>query len=140
MQRKDSDFYALRRSLVAKYPYVIVPALMPKQTATSQSEAAKRQQMYNRFLLGISKSEVLKTSKYLVEFLKTTERQAWKFNKKINEKLKFSRKIEDIICAEGQVNVEENKKSQDFCSRIKTIVSQYATLTKDAIALSREVH
>ena len=140
MQRKDSDFYALRRSLVAKYPYVIVPALMPKQTATSQSEAAKRQQMYNRFLLGISKSEVLKTSKYLVEFLKTTERQAWKFNKKINEKLKFSRKIEDIICAEGQVNVEESKKSQDFCSRIKTIVSQYATLTKDAIALSREVH
>jgi hypothetical protein len=54
--------------------------------------------MYNRFLLGVSRSEVLKTSKYLVEFLKTTDRQAWKFNKKINEKLKFSRKIEDVIC------------------------------------------
>lgn len=35
VQRKDSDFYALRRSLVAKYPYIIVPALYPKQTATS---------------------------------------------------------------------------------------------------------
>ncbi len=112
MQRKDSDFYALRRSLVAKYPYIIVPALAQKQTATSQSEAAKRQSMYNRFLLGISRSEVLKTSKYLVEFLKTNERQAWKFNKKINEKLKFSRKVEDIICAEGVVNVEENNTSK----------------------------
>jgi hypothetical protein len=35
VQRKDSDFYALRKSLVAKYPYIIVPALLQKSTATS---------------------------------------------------------------------------------------------------------
>jgi len=92
VDRKDSDFYALRRILVARFPYILVPPIpLKKETATSESEATKRMQIYNRFLSSINKSQVLKSSKFLVDFLRVVERTEWKFNKKINEKLKFSR-------------------------------------------------
>ena len=74
VQRKDSDFYALRRVLVARFPYLLVPALPIKTTSTSNKEALKRIQIYNRFLEGIYKSEPLKTSKFLIDFLKIVER------------------------------------------------------------------
>ena len=113
VDRKDSDFYALRRILVSRYPYILVPPLpLKKETATSESEATKRMQIYNRFLGSINKSQVLKSSRFLVDFLRVVERSEWKFNKKINEKLKFSRQIEDVVSVDGEASVENQKQCE----------------------------
>jgi len=69
-------------------------------------------QIYNRFLGSINKSQVLKSSRFLVDFLRMVERTEWKFNKKINEKLKFSRQIEDVVSVDGEANVENQKQCE----------------------------
>lgn len=62
--------------------------------------------------MAISRSEVLKSSDFLMSFLKLTERREWKFNKTLNSRKKFSRKIEDVISVDGQVNVQDDAKAQ----------------------------
>jgi hypothetical protein len=140
VQRKDSDFYALRRGLVQKYPYVLVPALPPRQRDQTEAEASKRQQVYNRFLLGVSRCEVLKTSKYLFHFLKLVKRDEWKFNKQINENLKFSRRMCDVISEDGQVSVKYRKNCEQYSEKIKKWNEKYVNMTKEAANLSKEVH
>jgi hypothetical protein len=38
VQRKDSDFYGLRRVLLEQFPYTLIPALPVKSTSTSSAE------------------------------------------------------------------------------------------------------
>jgi hypothetical protein len=44
--RNDDDFYELRKLLVISFPYVLIPALMTKDTSTDEKHIAKRQRSY----------------------------------------------------------------------------------------------
>lgn len=76
----------------------------------------------------------------MYQFLTVTDRKYWKIEKEGYEKLRFSRRIEDVICQEGQVSVEDRTDSKKFCDEVKNFTAVYSHLTKEAISLSKEVH
>lgn len=75
--------------------------------------------MYNRFLIGVSRSEVLKSCKFVVQFLTIVDRKYWKIEVDGYLKIKYNRKIENVVSLDGTVSVEERGESKRFCDEIK---------------------
>jgi len=69
IQRKDQDFYFLRKILQKNYPYVIVPPLPAKKKKDSEKAIKRRERFFTRFLQAVCRSEYLKSSAFLVEWL-----------------------------------------------------------------------
>ena len=67
--RKDTDFYTLRRILKAQFPHILVPPLPIKSNKMTQKFLTKREKQFTRFLQAISRSEELKSSICLNNFL-----------------------------------------------------------------------
>ena len=73
VQRKDQDFYTLRIQLRKAFPYILVPPLPIKNGKLVEKILIKRQKQFARFLQAVVRSEVLKSSSFLVDFLKTSD-------------------------------------------------------------------
>ena len=70
VRRKDSDFHYLRKILVRTYPHLVVPpCLGASLTKASPKGIEKRERYYNRFLQAVMRSEELKHSQFLLDFL-----------------------------------------------------------------------
>ena len=67
--RKDADFYTLRRILKSQFPHVLIPPLPIKNNKMTQKFLTKREKQFTRFLQAISRSEELKSSICLNNFL-----------------------------------------------------------------------
>ena len=67
--RKDADFYALRKILRAQFPHILIPPLPLKSNKMTQKFLTKREKQFSRFLQAISRSEELKSSICLINFL-----------------------------------------------------------------------
>lgn len=119
----------------------MVPAL-PKTSIKNYSDESlgELMKLYNRFLNALCRSEVLKTSKMLVTFLKLDSLSQWSIEKKKYEKVKFSRLITEVISETGKINVEEKKQNKNFCDKIKDFVGSYANLTSEIVDLSKQVY
>ena len=119
----------------------MVPAL-PKTSIKNYSDESlvELMKLYNRFLNALCRSEVLKTSKMLVTFLKLDSLSQWSIEKKKYEKVKFSRLISEVISETGKINVEEKKQNKNFCDKIKDFVGSYANLTSEIVDLSKQVY
>lgn len=73
VRRKDADFYFLRKILLRQFPHIIVPPLPVKSTKQTPKFIKKREKYFQRFLNAIARSEELKSSKFLIEFLSNTD-------------------------------------------------------------------
>ena len=70
VKRLDSDFVILRDFLLRSYPQTVIPPLpAQKMKRLTPRQLVKRQSYYQRFLNSVLRSQVLKTSKFLVAFL-----------------------------------------------------------------------
>ena len=73
VKRLDSDFVILRDFLLRSYPQTVIPPLpAQKMKRLTARQLVKRQSYYQRFLNSVLRSQVLKTSKFLVAFLQET--------------------------------------------------------------------
>jgi len=79
VNRRDSDFYFLRKLLRHHFPCIVIPPLPKQKTKLVEKSLAKRQKFFERFLQGINRSEVLKSSPFFAEFL--TEKDEKKFER-----------------------------------------------------------
>ena len=61
----------------------------------------ERVQTYSRFLKVVVRSEVLKTCRLLFQFLTLDDYKYWRVEKEGYEKIKFSRRVEDVISELG---------------------------------------
>ena len=69
VKRLDSDFQILRDYLLKSYPQTVIPPLPAQKTKKlTARQLTKRQSYYQRFLNAILRSQILKTSKFLVAF------------------------------------------------------------------------
>ena len=86
VQRLDIDFVALRSYLVRKYPQVIIPPLplVNQKKKLSKKQLAKKKVYYQKFLHSLMKSKVLRSSKFMVEFLK--QQDQYKFGYDLSQK------------------------------------------------------
>ena len=76
--RKDADFYILRKYLSKHFPYVVIPPLPIKKKKDSEKSIKRRQRFFTRFLQAVCRSEILKSSTYLVEWLKNDDVKEFK--------------------------------------------------------------
>ena len=76
VKRLDSDFVILRDFLLRTYPQTVIPPLPSnKIKKLTPRQLVKRQQYYQRFLNAVLRSQVLKTSKFLVAFLRESNQE-----------------------------------------------------------------
>lgn len=113
--RNDDDFYELRKLLVISFPYVLIPALMTKDTSTDEKHIVKRQRSYQRFLDSILRNEILKTSTSFVDFMKLQDRSDWLKSAKLAEKTK----IFSIVQEEGQMDCTNVPAHHSFSQQVK---------------------
>lgn len=141
VQRRDEDFYSLRKVLLNLFPYTLIPPLPKEQkTKTQEKDMNNRQHIYNRFLTSISRSEVLKSCRYVQQFVTIVDKKYFKLEQEAFEKRKFSKLIEDVVAMEGSVSVEDRTDSKKFCDGIKTFQEVYTHIIKEAMDISKEVH
>ena len=73
IQRKDADFYLLRKILVKNFPYKIIPPLPAKKKKETEKAIKKREKYLTRFMSGIARCELFKSSPFLIEWLKNDD-------------------------------------------------------------------
>ena len=81
-----------------------MPLLPPKSFKTTDETLSELQRMLLRFIEATLRSEILKTSRALCNFLKL-EKRDWLQESKKHLAAKFTRKTQDVISLEGKVNV-----------------------------------
>ena len=65
VQRKDSDFYTLRKIMTRQFPHILIPPLPIKLNKWTSKALKKREKHFSRFMAAISRSEELKSSFFL---------------------------------------------------------------------------
>ena len=126
--RKDADFYTLRRILKAQFPHVLIPPLPIKSNKMTQKFLTKREKYFTRFLQAISRSEELKSSICLNNFLEIEDLKEFQKANKIFEKTKYGKSIHELVTEKGQVGVNMNSNSMVFCTRMTDFTDSYQIL------------
>jgi len=61
IQRKDMDFYQLRKILLKQHPYMIIPPLPVKKKKEAEKSIRRREKYFTRFLQALCRSEEVKS-------------------------------------------------------------------------------
>ena len=61
----------------------------------------QRKKAYDRFLIAVSRSEVLKSCKFVPQFLSIADRKYFSQEQGAYEKKKFGKAIEEVLSTEG---------------------------------------
>ena len=82
---------------------MMIPALPKRSPVPKSSEMhlEKLKPLLNRFLTAICKSEILKSCKLVVSFLKQENQSSWLALRTQFEKLKFDRKLSSVVYGDG---------------------------------------
>ena len=73
IQRKDMDFYQLRKILQKKYPYMIIPPLPVKKKKEAEKSIRRREKYFTRFLQALCRSEEIKSEQYFCDWLQNDD-------------------------------------------------------------------
>jgi len=68
-ERKDADFYFLRKFLLKMHPYVIIPPLPVNKKKETDRFMRRRERYFTRFLQAVLRVEELKSDEFLVQWL-----------------------------------------------------------------------
>ena len=130
VKRHDTDFKALRNYLVRHYPQTIVPPL-PKFHKTKRytpKQLLKKSKFMQRFLQSVMKSQILRGSDFLVQFLK--EPSIEEFHVKVmSSKLEQGPKsIMEFKTLTGEIEIQSTQKAKEFCENL----SEFVTISKES--------
>ena len=130
VRRTQADFLALREYVLRKYPQSIVPPLPrfnPRKRLTVK-QLVKRQVYYSRFLAGLLKSMVLRSSEFLVEFLREPDSQQFMLKALAAQQEEGPRKISDIATLGGEIDIQARKTARAFCDNFNSYINTYAEI------------
>jgi hypothetical protein len=96
IQRKDQDFYFLRKMLLKEFPYMIIPPLPAKKKKESDKSIKRREKYLLRFMQGIMRCEELKSSPFLVQWLTNEDPKDFPKVMKAAEKAKGPKGIDGV--------------------------------------------
>jgi len=108
VKRLDSDFDTLREYLLRSYPQTIIPPLPnPTKKKMTYNQTTKRMIHYTRFLNCCLKSQILRTSKFLVAFLQETNQDVFNVKLLTVEDDKGPKNIYDFRTLSGEIEIEQ---------------------------------
>ena len=140
VKRRDNDFYLLRQSLKAQFPYVMVPPLPKVNKKLTDAILQKRQRFFQRFLQAINRSEILRTSQFWGDFITLKDMKEWEQAIKTSQKLKHSRAIKDFLTADGQANVQMLQSTVVWLAKMPEYIKQQQILFQEFIDVGKEVN
>jgi hypothetical protein len=116
VKRLDTDFDTLRDYLLRQYPQTIIPPL-PAATKKklTPNQTRKRMAYYQRFLNCILKSQVLRTSKFLVAFLQETNQEAFNVKLLTIEEESGPKNIYEFKTLTGEIEIDQRERATKFC-------------------------
>ena len=86
ISRKDMDFYQLRKILLKKYPYMIIPPLPVKKKKEAEKSIRRREKYFTRFLQALCRSEEIKSDQYFCDWLQNDDTKEFTKTTKAAEK------------------------------------------------------
>lgn len=127
VQRLDIDFVTLRNYLVRKYPQVIIPPLplVNQKKKLTKKQLAKKKIYYQKFLHNIMKSKVLRSSKFLVEFLKQQDQYKFGYDLSQKEQKRGPRKVKQIKTLTGEILCEASDMAKGFAAGFQDFNTEY---------------
>jgi len=139
--RKDQDFYFLRKILLKNFPYMIIPPLPLKKKKDSEKSIKRRERYFTRFLQAVCRSEELKSSTFLVEWLDNDQPKQFAAIMKSQEKAKVPKNLlEAVINQQGRVPVHSISNSQVFCSKMTEFIDSYQILYNEVIECAKDIN
>lgn len=118
---------------------MLVPPLPIKNNKMTPKFLTKREKQFSRFLQAISRSEELKSSICLNNFLEIEDLKEFQKANKIFEKTKYGKSIAELVTEKGQVAVNMNSNSMVFCTRMTDFTDSYQILYQEIIETTREI-
>ena len=121
VQRRFSDFDALRQILVKYYPSYHVPPLPGKKITNRRFETdfiMKRMKFLNLFINNVLKREEFKASEILVSFLSYTDRGKFEAKFKEYQTQVPSSYVEDYKNLEGKVVISHDEGNEKYFNNI----------------------
>ena len=88
----------------------------------------------------IARSEELKSSVFLVEFLTQVDQKKFTKDQKKFLKENFGRTLNDFANKNGMLRVQMDSKSAAFCSKMGDFIETYEILFKEMIECSKEIN
>jgi hypothetical protein len=113
-----------------KFPQTIVPPL-PRYNSKRKytpKQLIKREIYYQRFLTMVLKSFVLRSSEFLVEFLKESNSETFMLKALAAQQEEGPRKITEISTLGGDIDVQARKTSKAFCENFGPFIDTYAEI------------
>ena len=116
VQRLDIDFVQLRHYLVRKYPQIIIPPLplVNQKKQLSKKQLGKKKLYYQKFLIGVLKSKILRGCKFLIDFLKEQDQYKFGYDLSVKENAKGPMKVKQIKTLTGEILCEASDMAQEF--------------------------
>ena len=102
------------------FPQVVIPPL-PKNKGKKELNARqlnKRQKYYQRFLNACLRSQILKTSTFLVAFLSETNQDQFNLKLLTIEQEVGPRNIYEFKTLTGEIEVERRRNAAKFCENL----------------------
>ena len=127
VQRLDIDFVQLRHYLIKKYPQVIIPPLpkVNQKKKLTRKQLYKKKVYYQKFLVSVMKSKILRGCKFLVDFLREQDQYKFGYDLSVKEQARGPRKVKQIKTLTGEILCEASEMAQKFCGGVEGFNSEY---------------
>ena len=107
VRRRDSDFAFLRKVIVRQFPNIsVAPCSGNPPLKNIPKLIEKRERYYTRFMQALARSEEIKSSQFLLDFLYEVDVKNWaKIMKDANDIIKAPRTLQEYMTVNGQAKV-----------------------------------
>lgn len=130
VKRLDSDFKTLRDYLLRAFPQTFIPPLpRDKLKRLNPRQLVKRASYYQRFLNSVLKSQVLRTSKFLVAFLSEVDQEQFNIKLLTIEEEYGPKNIYEFKTLSGEIDVEQRRRANKFCDSLNQFSHTYEQIT-----------
>mmetsp|Transcript_49025 Transcript_49025/g.36100 ORF Transcript_49025/g.36100 Transcript_49025/m.36100 type:complete len:106 (-) Transcript_49025:25-342(-) len=100
----------------------------------------RRERYYTRFLQAVCRSETLKASNFLVDFLQVDDLKLFQKIVKDQEKVKYGKALTDLVMQTGQARVQPTEQASKFSGKMLDYIDSYQILYKEIVECSKEIH
>jgi hypothetical protein len=141
VQRRFSDFFALRTALMKAHPGINIPPIPSKKTGRGFEGAflAKRSAFLSRFLQECMDSPVLRNSPYFYTFVSDTDESKWKKDRNAYDKVQDARRLEDFWSPIGKITLTINLEAKATAVHMTHYVEMAEPIYKRLRRLTKEL-
>eukprot|EP00826_Nyctotherus_ovalis_P057037 TRINITY_DN7792_c0_g1_i4.p1 TRINITY_DN7792_c0_g1~~TRINITY_DN7792_c0_g1_i4.p1 ORF type:complete len:382 (-),score=116.17 TRINITY_DN7792_c0_g1_i4:83-1228(-) len=125
VERRYSDFFALRQELVRIYPGFVVPPIPSKKMGKGRDHALlqKRRIIFQQFLNDTLEHPLLRRSELITQFLSLPDAE-WAKTMKLFSKRPTPKEVSEFSTVEGKAKVEVTGATETYCQQVAALAGK----------------